>query len=92
VGPRAFVDAVVKRKISGLHRESNPRSPVHLSVLKAVVLKFLAQFNLFISMVPYWAWRKVIVCSMTSFIQKIGTHFSVTILYQKFRKTSRKVS
>jgi hypothetical protein len=28
VGPRAVPDAVVKRKISSLHRESNPRTPI----------------------------------------------------------------
>jgi hypothetical protein len=28
VGPRAFLDAVVKRKISSLCRESNPRAPI----------------------------------------------------------------
>jgi hypothetical protein len=28
VGPRAVLDAVVKRKISSLLRESNPRNPI----------------------------------------------------------------
>jgi hypothetical protein len=28
VGPRAVLDAVVKRKISSLRRESNPRTPI----------------------------------------------------------------
>jgi hypothetical protein len=28
VGPRAVLDAVVKRKIPSPHRESNPRTPV----------------------------------------------------------------
>jgi len=28
VGPRAFLDAVVKRKILSPHRETNPRTPI----------------------------------------------------------------
>jgi len=28
VGPRAVLDAVVKRKIPSLRRESNPRTPI----------------------------------------------------------------
>jgi hypothetical protein len=28
VGPRAVLDAVVKRKISSLHWQSNPRTPI----------------------------------------------------------------
>jgi hypothetical protein len=28
MGPRASIDAVVKRKIPSLHRESNPRTPI----------------------------------------------------------------
>jgi len=28
VGPRAFLDAVVERKIPSLRRESNPRTPI----------------------------------------------------------------
>jgi hypothetical protein len=28
VGPRAVLDAVVKRKIPSLHRESKPRTPI----------------------------------------------------------------
>jgi hypothetical protein len=32
VGPRAGLDTVVKRKISNLRRESNPRTPIVQSV------------------------------------------------------------
>jgi hypothetical protein len=32
VGPRAVLDAVVKRKIPTSHRESNPRTPIAQSV------------------------------------------------------------
>jgi hypothetical protein len=32
VGPRAFLDAVVKRKIPSPHRESNPKTPIVQSV------------------------------------------------------------
>jgi hypothetical protein len=28
MGPRAVLDAVVKRKIPNRHRESNPRTPI----------------------------------------------------------------
>jgi hypothetical protein len=32
VGPRAVLDAVVKRKIPSLRRESNPRTPIAMKV------------------------------------------------------------
>jgi hypothetical protein len=32
MGPRAVLDAVVKRKIPNPHRESNPRTPIVQSV------------------------------------------------------------
>jgi hypothetical protein len=36
VGPRAVLDAVVKRKISNPSRESNPRTPIAQPIAAAV--------------------------------------------------------
>jgi hypothetical protein len=50
VGPRAVLDAVVKRKISSPRRESNPRTPIvqpvsqqSISVTKWIMLKVLGE-------------------------------------------------
>jgi hypothetical protein len=40
VGPRAVLDAVVKRKIPSPHRESNPRTPWKMKdILKIIAAK-----------------------------------------------------
>jgi len=47
VGPIAVLDAVVKRKIPSLHRESNPRNPI-VQPEKMLILPYLdARFEVF---------------------------------------------
>jgi hypothetical protein len=45
VGPRAVLDAVVKRKIASPRRESNPRTPIVQPVLSLIITICLPQFR-----------------------------------------------
>jgi hypothetical protein len=45
VGPRAVLDAMVKRKIPSPYQESNPRTPIVQPVKVKIKVKFLCFFK-----------------------------------------------
>jgi hypothetical protein len=71
VGPRAVLDAVVKRKIPSSRRESNRRTPIVQPVAQREIIK--NNFNLFSLLVSYFISRRFLKC-----IGYIATNMTMT--------------